>query len=197
MAAVVTPRLYWMLIAKPSGGFAVAAAFPSVRGILVALLIIAATTAVFPWWMGSWLAAVATGGFGHVPPALALLPLSAFLLMGIMYYRLPTGRLLFLLSLTPQLMAFYDQLLLWLIPRSGRQFVVLTAASWVGFLGWNYLPGRLSLPGPVHWSSFWILLFVFGPALALVAGQHHGWLAGSARTRTARGLDPGRATASS
>ena len=43
--------------------------------------------------------------------------------------------MLVVLACLPQLLMFYDQLLLWLIPRTEREMLALTAASVVGLFG--------------------------------------------------------------
>ena len=51
------------------------------------------------------------------------------LLLSVMRWRRPEGRLLLAMSLLPQNMLFYDQLLLWLIPKTRNQIMPVGAFS--------------------------------------------------------------------
>jgi hypothetical protein len=69
------------------------------------------------------------------------------------------------LALVPQLPVFYDALPLWLVPNTWVRSLLLTAASWVGYLLWY----------PYHASSSQnevaiplALMFVWAPALVLL-----------------------------
>jgi hypothetical protein len=70
--------------------------------------------------------------------------------------------------LAPQLPYFYEQVLLFLIPRSPRQLVYLVMGSWLCFGGWQL--GRIVLPAdnPFHGISMWhVLLSILAYGLVL------------------------------
>jgi hypothetical protein len=91
------------------------------------------------------------------------------LLLSAIAWRRPAGRLLLALSLIPQALLFYDQLLLWLIPRTRYQSIFLTAASQVGMIAWY-----LSLDAndnPVAAAYPFVVPFLFIPAMGVLLWQ--------------------------
>jgi hypothetical protein len=97
------------------------------------------------------------------------------LILALAFRRLPSARLLLVFSAVPQFLQFYDQVMLFLIPRTGRQYVALTAASWVAYAGFKWL-APLVLPRwhPLRVFFFWdVCLDIF--VLGLVAVQYFGW----------------------
>jgi quercetin dioxygenase-like cupin family protein len=72
------------------------------------------------------------------------------------------------LSLFPQLLFFYDQLLLWMIPRSAAAGLVFSALSWAAYFGWR-LSGVDAATGEIlSQPARFILACVYLPALLMV-----------------------------
>ncbi len=170
-AAGLIPELSFLLLMKPTLGLSILAGFPSRKAIAVLAAAVAATAVLsivwFPQWFGEWLVNVGEGS--HVPPILVfpgwLLPVA------LLYRKLPTARLLFVFACVPQWLDFYDQVVLFLIPRSSRQYAYLAIASWAWMPIWRLFP-----PGhPFHLDRYlWDIVFDLA-ALGLVLAQGRGW----------------------
>jgi hypothetical protein len=75
------------------------------------------------------------------------------------------------MACVPQLLFFYDQLPLWLVPRSARQSLWLSLASAVGAVGWAATLGPNAYF--VQAAAPWVMASVYLPALAIVLLQPH------------------------
>jgi len=177
IAAFLVPWLVPLGFAKPNLGVALGVAYPKVRTFAAAGVVYALTLLILPKWPLEWLHNLRSSH--HLPPILILpglvfsdhLPLILLLpgialLYAAVAWRRPAGRLLLIMSFVPQLSFFYDQLPLWLIPRSLRQSVFLTISSWIGFAGWETLQHA-----QLQDAGAWIVGSIYFPALALVLWQ--------------------------
>ncbi len=177
MAAFLLPWILPLAFAKPNLGVALGAAYPNVRLFAAAVVVYALSLFVLPTWPLEWLHNL--GQSHHLPPIMILpgyvfsdhLPLililpAIALLYSAVAWRRPAGRLLLVMSLVPQLSFFYDQLPVWLIPRTLRQSMFLTLSSWIGWGGWFTVQhGVIRDAGP------WVIASIYFPALALVMWQ--------------------------
>lgn len=130
------PWLGFLAAVKPNLGLALFVAKPSIKTVIGSLLLLAVSFAVFPQWAADWLESLrrSVGDDTHQSPVLQL---GGFvLLLAAVEWRRAAGRLLLMLSLIPQALYFYDQLLLWLIPRTRNQSIFLTCASQAGMILW-------------------------------------------------------------
>jgi len=165
-AAALLPGLGWLLACKPNlgvAGFAwrphwVTLAGGALFGLLALLLL--------PSWPWDWLAVLGTLE-GH-PPAVLILPLGPLLLLAALRWRTPAGRLLLALSIFPQLLFFYDQLILWLIPASLRAGAAYAALSWVGYFAWRLTSLDPAGGETLRQPTQFILWTIYLPALAMV-----------------------------
>lgn len=167
LAVLYLPALAPVLVAKPNLGLAIGpcirwrrATVMGVAGIL-ALSLIARPTWPLEWW------AMLGPYSGQMP--LMILPLGPLLALALVAWRSADARFLVLLACVPQRM-FYDQLLLWWLPRSRRQMLLLTLSSWGVY--------ALYAAAPAYWAQWMVgglylpaLLLVIRPALAAIA-QH-------------------------
>jgi hypothetical protein len=161
-AAALMPTLQFLAAAKPTVGLVAWLYRPSWRGIVGGAALVILAFVVLPEWLTDW-RAVMPSTTKYRGPATTLM--GAFLLLGLLKWRRPEGRLFVALSLVPQLPVFYDALLLWLIPSTLWRSFALTAASWVGYLAWY----------PHHTSSAqneiafpWLVFTIYLPALILL-----------------------------
>jgi hypothetical protein len=161
-AAALMPTLQFLAAAKPTVGLVAWIYRPSWRGVVGSAVLVAVAFLVLPGWLGDW-RAVMPDTTKYRGPATTLM--GAFLLLGLLRWRLPEGRLFVALSLVPQLPVFYDALLLWLIPSTLWRSVALTAASWVGYLAWY--PHHAS-PAQNEIAFPWLLFTIYLPALLLL-----------------------------
>lgn len=161
-AAALFPLLQALGAAKPTIGLVAWLHRPSRAGIIGGAVLVAISLAILPAWPREWLAAAATTGKYRGP---ATTFAGAFLLLGLLRWRRPEGRLLVGLALVPQLPVFYDTLPLWLIPSTWKRAVLLTACSWIGYLRWfpsAASPQQNEIAIPLALATIWL------PALLLV-----------------------------
>ncbi len=88
------------------------------------------------------------------------------LLLAALAWRRPAGRLLLAMSLVPQLLFFYDQLPLWLLPATRKQSIALTACSQLAFVLW-YLSLHEGDP-IVRSAAPFVMALIYFPALFIV-----------------------------
>jgi hypothetical protein len=163
IAAVLTPPLSWLLAVKPTMGFALWAGWPNRTAVFGGLLIVGISLLVRPTWIPEWLASVSRTP--HEPHLLR--PAGFLLLLGLLRWRRPEGRLLAALSLVPQTTALYETLPLALLCRNRPQ-----AAAFAGLTMLAHLLYLLGPQGP--WPigaeyQWWVLLaLVYLPAIVLV-----------------------------
>lgn len=152
---------------KPNLGIAILAYRPTVRRLLIVGTVAIASVAFDRGWISNWLEAASS--LHYVPPIFIWRAGGPLLLLAALRWKLPEGRLLLALSAVPQNLMSYDQFLLFLVCRKGRDAALLMALSWLAHL----TVVRASLPGmsvPVLQHQFPIptVLFLYLPALVMV-----------------------------
>jgi hypothetical protein len=161
-AAYLFPALLPVVTAKPTLALPLLLSsrwrWSSLVGMIV---VVGLSLLVMPDWPWRWLSQ--TGRYEGFIPLLS--SLGPFLLLSLVAWRRPPARLLALMSVSIQHQLFYDQLLIWLVPQSFRQMLVLTLPAWAVFL---YVR--------VVYITFWgsgpyILAGVYLPALLIVLWQ--------------------------
>ena len=166
VAADLVARHGSLLACKPNIGLPGFIYRPSWRGLAGILAMLGVSLLVLPI-LAVGLAAGHPQPGGH-PPAALILPFGPLLLLAALRWRTPNGRLLLSLSLVPQLLFFYDQLLLWLIPASLAQGLPLSGLSWVAYFAWR-LTGIDPQTGAILVQpAQFILALVYLPALGML-----------------------------
>ena len=175
-AALLLPALGFLIAVKPNLGIAALVTRPSRPMILGAACLVVVSIAAMPSWPGRWLAAMATA-----PPH--LLPvgtwLGAPLVLAVLRWRRPEGRLLLAMSLLPQTATFADQLMLFLVPQTRRQSLGLALIGVVGGVAWMV---RLRSGGhPAIVGGPYVVAALYLPALVVLlrqpnAGAIPGWM---------------------
>jgi hypothetical protein len=120
-----------LVLCKPNLGLAVLAYHPSVRRLTIVAVFGIATLLVDPGWIFRWREATASMSY-YVPPVLIWQAGGPLLLLSALRWKLPEGRLLLALTLIPHNLLFYDQLLLFLVCRRGRETMALVLLGWFG-----------------------------------------------------------------
>jgi hypothetical protein len=164
-ATLLIPALAWLAVVKPNVGVASIAADPSAVRILGGGALLLVSLAFQPNWPGEWLRNLAS-----MPPhpTPILLPGGFLALFALARWRRPEARLLVAMACVPQLMYFADQLPLWLVARTRRESMLLSATSLVA---WSISLQILNRPGggmPQFNSDTLVLLGVYAPALVMV-----------------------------
>lgn len=167
-AAALLPWLLPIAFVKPNLGLAIGIGYPNIRAFFATALLFAVSLVVMPSWPWAWLANLKENR--HVPPVL-ILP-GIVLLIAAVAWRRQEGRLLLVMALVPQLLFFYDQLPLWLIPRTWKQSAALSVMSWVAYLSWKVTTaGTTNMGLVVAQAAIWVVAGIYLPAFALVLWQ--------------------------
>lgn len=151
LAIALVPACYPLLVAKPHTALPILLTRPTPRRVLAAGVIVALSLLLYPAWPSGWLQTI-EGYQGR--PAL-LLPFGAVLVLALLRWREPAARFFLLCCLVP-LRAFYDFLLLFLIPTSRQSLLLLVTGSWLTYWFWYFWPAA---------AGVWIVLFLFLPCL--------------------------------
>jgi hypothetical protein len=167
-AAALIPALGWLAPIKPTIGLASIAYRPSKIAIAGSAAFIVLAMAFNPHWIADWRASLAhrVNDVYWSPVSILGGPL---LLLAVMKWKRPEARMLFVLALVPQLFLFYDQLMLWLVPRTWRESLALSALSWlalyIGNMGFGVDPSTKDV---VTSYALPIMLLLFLPSLVMV-----------------------------
>ncbi len=154
--AVAAPALAWLWLAKPNVGLPMLVAHFSGRRLAWLMGALAFSLALFPTWPLEMAGRIST----HVNtiPAFTLWGWTG--LAALWHWRTSAGRLLAAQTLMPQRLV-YDQLTLWLMPRTWRQALALSAGSWLGLglvivgleADWVMAPIHLAALGVLFWQT--------------------------------------------
>lgn len=169
MLMAFNPWLGVFAAVKPNLGLPLFVRKPSVATVIGSLSLLAVSVAVFPAWPADWLESLRRSVADQTHRVPLLQWGGIVLLLSALAWRRAAGRLLLVLSLVPQALYFYDQLLLWLIPRTRNQSIFLTAASQAGMIIW-YLSLDEGENSILAAYSF-VVPFFFLPALGVLLWQ--------------------------
>jgi len=163
LAGAFIPIMQIFMVCKPTIGLASFLYRPSKVGIGLAVLAGLLSLIIMPDWPFWFIGASRNQLIRHLIP-LIIMP---FLLLGFLSIRSREGRVFSIMTLIPQSIFFYDQLYLWLIPKSKQQMVFLTISSWVSFGIWAAV--YVWKPMEVHVISAlpYIIVGFFVPALMI------------------------------
>jgi hypothetical protein len=169
MTAAFLPTLGFLATIKPNIGIPVLVYRPSWRAAIGCVLFLALSLAVFPRWPLGWLESVRHDSRvgAHAVPLLQMGGI--FLALAALRWRLPAGRLLLAMSVIPQQLYFYDQVPLWLVPRTRQQSIALTACSQLAFVLYYLMrrPGELV----VRSAYPYVVVLIYLPALVILLRQ--------------------------
>lgn len=168
--------------AKPTIGAAVLAYKPSWRPIAAALLLTIGSVILMPSWPRSWLHNLQ---FVIKHPAPIATLGGCWLVLAILRWRRPEGRLLFAMACVPQLLFFADQLPLYLATSNRRDTGVVTFIALMSFLAW--FAAFYSRVNYVEEAAPFVLGAVYLPLLVLVLRRpNEGPVPASVETLVAR-----------
>jgi len=163
LAAAFLPWLGWLLPWKPQIGLASFAYRPSARAALLAAVAVGASFLVLPGWVAGWRANLAALELHPLP---VLTTGGPILLLALLRWRRPEGRLFLAMICVPQELFFSDQLALQMVARTRRQSALLAAASLAAFGGWFACLREGDLY--VVRAAPWVLALLYLPALLVL-----------------------------
>lgn len=158
VASTFLPFLLPATLAKPQIGLPVLLTKSTWRGLLATAMVVVLSFAILPRWPWLWI--------GNFHLYARFIPLLVFpgplLVLALLRWRSRDARLLFLMAAMPQRW-FYDQLILYVIPKSWREMSTTVFLSWaVGIWRWYHVPNSFTQVGR------WSVLFFYLPMLAVV-----------------------------
>jgi len=164
-AAAGLPALGLLWAAKPTIGAALFAGWPSRAALIGAAVLVGLSFALIPGWVRPFLAA--SSALPHTLP-LVMRPGGVLLLLSLLRWRRPEGRMLAVLAVVPQTSLLYEMVPLLLIPRNSRQMTLIVGLSIVaGAFAWHTDPShRLSAAVQTLWLPSFALCYL--PSLYLV-----------------------------
>jgi hypothetical protein len=133
LALALLPAAAGLTVMKPNIGLALLAWRPRRWTVITGGLLLVGTILVSPQWPAEWLAFVRTSPTHHPPITTGI---GVVALLAVVKWRRPEARLLIAMTLIPHGLDFYDELPLWLVASSRREALLLTGASWIGWLMW-------------------------------------------------------------
>jgi hypothetical protein len=163
MAAGLVSPMGWLLACKPSVGFALFVAYPSLRasGLGAAFLLI--SIALLPSWPRDWLSALPSA-YHMTAPVTYVTAGGPLILLGLLRWRLPEARLLVALGCIPHTTMLYEALPLFLVARRWQEGVLLAAGSWVCMYR-HVLPDYLDM---MHTMAWRMTLCLYLPCVAML-----------------------------
>lgn len=130
VAGMLMPALGWVAFAKPNLGAAMAAYALSRRWLAIAaagsLALLAISMIVLPTWPMEWWRNVRSAPHFVAP---VMRPAGFLLLAVLVKWRRPEARLLAALACVPQTPTFYDHVLVFVVPRTSRESLIMAALT--------------------------------------------------------------------
>jgi hypothetical protein len=166
VAAVLLPWLSAVFVVKPTTGLVLWTGWPTRTAIVGGIVLLVASFAVDPSWVGKWRTSMGAGIVYHVP--LVMRPFGWVLLVAALRWRRPEGRFLTAFALMPQAAMPYDALPLLLVPRTFLERVIFVAGTQLlALVG----IAKLGAASPRAFAdALWpaTLLFAYIPAVIMV-----------------------------
>jgi len=172
MVMACVPSAGFLGALKPNVGLPLLVRNPTARSVAGFAAVIALSVVLLPRWPFDWAAGISRHGSATSVHEITLLqragvvPVGLLLILAVSQWRRAGGRLILAMSVVPQLLFFYDQLPLWLIPRTRRESILLTASSQLAFLLWYLL--RDTGESVVRSAYPYVIALIYLPALILV-----------------------------
>ena len=129
VAATLIPALGFLLAVRPNTSGALWIAWPSLRTLLGASLLLALSFVVLPSWPWDWWEALPLEYTQLAPPILR--PFGFILLLAALRWRSPEGRLLLAIAFIPQSTLPYELVPLALIPANRLEMGMYVAGTWI------------------------------------------------------------------
>jgi hypothetical protein len=166
VAASLVPALGFLLAIRPNTGAILWLARPSWVAVLGVSVILGVSFVLLPSWPRDWWTALPQDNTALLPPLLR--PFGFILVLAVLRWRSPEGRLILATSFIPQSTLPYELVPLALIPANRLEMGIYVAGSWIAVAAAEQLPVSQGL---TEWTaSGWLvtLCAVYVPMLYLV-----------------------------
>ena len=166
--AALVPAAGFLLIAKPTIGLALFAAFPRWKTAIGCSVLLVLSMVVWPGWIAEWRATFASAPHVVAPITRRGGPL---VLLALLRWKRADARLLLALACVPQTTALYETIPLFLIPQTWLQAWGLWTLAVLAYVAqWAMGP---YLSQVAYWESGarWIVLMMYLPCLAVVLSR--------------------------
>jgi hypothetical protein len=167
--ATLLPGLGWLAVAKPNLGVAMAAYSSSRRTLAImgagSVLLVVTSFLVQPTWPIEWWGNVRSAPHFVAP---IMRPGGVLLLAVIVRWRRPDARLLAALACVPQTPTFYDHVLVFLVPKTTRESLLLAVCTLAVYFAVAF---RAPFQTFQQWGDFVAvatIALVYGPAAIMV-----------------------------
>jgi hypothetical protein len=163
-AGAAVPWLSALWITKPSIGLALWIGYPTRECIYGGLVLLALSFLWRPGWLSDWTSYLGTPQY--LPPLFR--PGGFLLLLALLRWRRPEGRMLAALTVIPHVTTLYETVPLFLIPPTRLQGYILLALSYVAAVleAWAVPAGNLVQQVTGRWPV--LLILVYLPALVML-----------------------------
>jgi len=170
--AALVPGVGWLLVAKPTIGLALFAAFPRWKTAIGCAALFVLSLLIWPAWIGEWRATLASAP--HVVPPLTR-KVGPLVLLALLKWKRADARLLLALACVPHTTAPYETIPLFLIPQTWLQAWGLWTLALVAY-GAQWMSGPY-LSQAAYWASGaeWIVALLYIPCLAMVLCRPNAW----------------------
>jgi hypothetical protein len=179
-AAALIPAVSWLASMKPNIGLASVAYNPSFKTFALNIIVLLLSVVLFPHWPAEWIDMIRHRTAGNYGSPL-MLPGGFLLLLSLIKWKRPEARLLAVMAIVPQSLLFTDQLMLWLIPKTRNESMILSILSVGGMaLGAGMVGPNATVASYTRTMGPAIVAFLYLPCLIMVlrrpnAGQTPEW----------------------
>jgi len=170
--AALVPGFGWLLVAKPTIGLALFAAFPRWKTAVGCGILLIVSLLVRPTWVTDWRA-----GFSSVPHVVA--PIfrvgGPLMLLALLKWKRADARLLLGLACVPHTTAPYETIPLFLIPQTWPQAWTLWGLGLLAYVAqWATGPYESQA---AYWASGaqWIVFLLYIPCLLVTLSRPNVW----------------------
>jgi len=170
--AALVPAFGWLLVAKPTIGLALFAAFPRWQTAIGCSVLLILSFVILPEWVTAWRATLASAPHVVAP---IVRPGGLLVLLALLKWKRADARLLVAMACMPHTTAPYETIPLFLIPQTWLQAWALWALAVLAYVGqWATGP---YLSQAEYWASGarWIVALLYLPCLVMVLRRPNVW----------------------
>jgi hypothetical protein len=170
--AALVPGFGWLLVAKPTIGLALFAAFPRWKTAIGCTALLILSIIIWPTWVADWRATFSSAPHVIAPIVRAGGPL---LLLALLKWKRADARLLLGLACVPHTTVPYETIPLFLIPQTWLQACGLWALALLAYVG-QWATGPYGSQ-EAYWAggAQWIVALLYLPCLGMILSRPNVW----------------------